>query len=342
MLSTYFMSATMDKTQRTIMMIVPLIFITVIARFPAGLVLYWVTTNLWTVGQGLITRRLMPKTPGAELAEPRLAQAARRRPSGNGARKAHLRPSRRKLKPAAAPPRQAEEGRRPAVTGAELTVEATGETVGEAKWKALRELERLAPSLDKAAVRFQVVSEGQRGLLGVGYTPARVLATVSGDAAAQEADPPPEDESPDARRLRVLLEHVTAAIGIRCRIDVVETADEVSVTCTGGDLGLLIGKHGQTIDAVQTLASAMLNGGSEVRRTVTVDASDYRERRRRTIEALAQRSAEHALREGTHVSLEAMGAAERKLVHEHLKTFAGVETASEGDEPYRYVVVKPA
>jgi YidC/Oxa1 family membrane protein insertase len=62
-LSTYFMSATMDKTQRTIMMIVPLLFITVIANFPAGLVLYWVTTNLWTVGQGLITRHLMPKTP---------------------------------------------------------------------------------------------------------------------------------------------------------------------------------------------------------------------------------------------------------------------------------------
>ena len=62
-LSTYFMSATMDKAQRTIMMIVPLVFITVIAHFPIGLVIYWVTTNLWTVGQGLVTRRLMPKTP---------------------------------------------------------------------------------------------------------------------------------------------------------------------------------------------------------------------------------------------------------------------------------------
>jgi YidC/Oxa1 family membrane protein insertase len=62
-LSSYFMSATMDKTQRVIMMIVPLIFITVVARFPTGLVLYWATTNLWTVGQGLITRRLMPRTP---------------------------------------------------------------------------------------------------------------------------------------------------------------------------------------------------------------------------------------------------------------------------------------
>ncbi|MBV8081297.1 MAG: membrane protein insertase YidC [Actinobacteria bacterium] len=75
-LSTYFMSATMDKAQRTIMMIVPLIFITVIARFPVGLVLYWVTTNLWTVGQGLITRRLMPKTPAPSW--PRRQPAARK------------------------------------------------------------------------------------------------------------------------------------------------------------------------------------------------------------------------------------------------------------------------
>src|SRR3954464_4699109 len=67
--STYFMGATMDKTQRTIMMVLPLVFLTVVSRFPTGLVLYWMTTNLWTVGQGLITRRLMPK-PGAALARP--------------------------------------------------------------------------------------------------------------------------------------------------------------------------------------------------------------------------------------------------------------------------------
>jgi YidC/Oxa1 family membrane protein insertase len=63
MASTLYMSATADKTQRTIFMLMPLVFVFVIARFPAGLVLYWVTTNLWTVGQGLITRRLIPKTP---------------------------------------------------------------------------------------------------------------------------------------------------------------------------------------------------------------------------------------------------------------------------------------
>ena len=85
-LSTYFMSATMDKAQRTIMMIVPLIFITVIASFPAGLVLYWVTTNLWTVGQGLITRRLMPKTPVPSWGR-RTPKSPADGSSGNGAKK---------------------------------------------------------------------------------------------------------------------------------------------------------------------------------------------------------------------------------------------------------------
>jgi YidC/Oxa1 family membrane protein insertase len=68
--STYFMGATMDKTQRRIMMILPLVFLTVVARFPTGLIIYWMTTNLWTVGQGLITRRLVPKTPAAAMRVP--------------------------------------------------------------------------------------------------------------------------------------------------------------------------------------------------------------------------------------------------------------------------------
>ena len=91
-------------------------------------------------------------------------------------------------------------------TGA-VTVEATGETVGEAKWKALRELERLTPSLDKAAVRFQVLSEGERGLLGVGYTPARVLASVDADAVGAELPAEaPVDESEAAARVRGVLD----------------------------------------------------------------------------------------------------------------------------------------
>jgi spoIIIJ-associated protein len=221
-----------------------------------------------------------------------------------------------------------------------VTVEATGETVGEAKWKALRELERLVPALDKAAVRFQVLSEGERGLLGVGYVPARVLANTT----APEGDEalPPTDESELANRVRILLEHVTTALGIRCRIEIVAEDGTLTATCTGDELGLLIGKHGATIDAVQTLVVAIANRGLEERVGVVVDAAGYRERRRRTLEAVAVRSAEEALRAGTRVELEPMSASERRLVHERLKDYDGVCTVSEGNEPNRYVVVELA
>lgn len=219
------------------------------------------------------------------------------------------------------------------------TVEATGDTVSEAKWNALRELERLEPSLDKAAVRFQVLEEGHRGLLGVGSSPARVVAT-----AAVAAVPEREalDESDVSAHLREVLEHVTAAIGLRCRIDIRESDEAIVATCSGGDLGLLIGRHGQTIDAVQTLANAILRQGDDARRQVVVDAAGYRDRRRRTVEALAVRSAEEALRTHAPVLLEPMSSVERRLVHERLKGYDGVETSSEGDEPGRYVVVSPA
>jgi spoIIIJ-associated protein len=219
----------------------------------------------------------------------------------------------------------------------EVSVEATGETIAEAKWQALRELEQLQPSLDKAAVRFQVLTEGKRGLLGVGYTPARVLASVEGGTPA---DVPARDESECAAKVRDVLEHVTTAIGLPCRVEVEESTDALVATCTGGDLGLLIGRHGATIDAVQVLVSAIVGRGEEERKEIVVDAAGYRDRRRRTLEALAVRCADEAV--GTHerVLLEPMSAAERKLVHERLKDYAGVRTASEGDEPHRYVVVE--
>ena len=219
-----------------------------------------------------------------------------------------------------------------------ITVEATGETVSEAKWKALRELERLEPSVDKAAVRFQVLEEGSRGLLGLGSSPARVVATAEG-AAAEEA--PPVDESDLAAHLRELLTHVTTAIGLRCRIEIEESDGAVTAVCSAPDLGLLIGRHGQTIDAVQTLAYAILRQDENARKQVVVDAAGYRDRRRRTIEALAVHSAEEALRSGARVALEPMSSGDRRLVHERLKEYGGVETSSEGDEPNRYVVFFP-
>jgi spoIIIJ-associated protein len=225
----------------------------------------------------------------------------------------------------------------------EVQVEATGETVGEAKWSALRELERQRPGLDKSAVRFQVVSEGERGLLGVGFTPARVIATVDA-AAVATADPaaPPVDESDLAAEARELVSRIVDGIGVPAQIDVDEGEETITVSCSGPDLGMLIGRHGQTIDAIQYLANAaMYRGHSDERKEVVVDAAGYRARRRASLEALAVRSAERALAQREPVELEPMTAVERKVVHLRLKELDGVETTSEGTEPNRFVVVRP-
>ena len=217
-------------------------------------------------------------------------------------------------------------------------VEATGETVGEAKWSALRELEKLHPGLEKNAVRFQVVSEGERGLLGVGYAPARVVASIE-DAAVGA---PAESDSDLAGEVRDLLERITAGIGVRCRIQIDEEDELITASCSGSNLGLLIGKHGQTIDAIQYLVNAIVwRAHPDDRKEVVVDAAGYRERRRAALESLAIRSAEEALATHSSVSLEPMTAVERKTVHLRLKEFDGVETGSEGTEPNRFIVISP-
>ncbi|HKH30770.1 MAG TPA: RNA-binding cell elongation regulator Jag/EloR [Gaiellaceae bacterium] len=225
----------------------------------------------------------------------------------------------------------------------ELHAEGMGETVGEAKWAALRELERLQPGLDKAAVRFQVVSEGERGLLGVGYEPARVLATVSREDGARPDAATADPEGPVPELAREVLERIVEGIGARCRIDLHEEDDVLVATCTGGNLGLLIGKHGQTIDAIQYLANAIVSRTlPDDRRQVVVDASGYRARRETTLASIARRSAERAVQFGDRVELEPMTAVERKVVHVALKDYPGVETTSEGTEPNRFVVVMRA
>jgi spoIIIJ-associated protein len=148
----------------------------------------------------------------------------------------------------------------------------------------------------------------------------------------------PVDESEAAARARELVRRVADGIGVECRIDVREDDDAIHVVCGGPELGLLIGKHGQTIDAIQYLANAAARRGGADAKDVVVDAAGYRARRRATLETMAVRSAQQALREG-RVELEPMTAIERKIVHLRLKEFPGVETSSEGVEPNRYVVV---
>jgi spoIIIJ-associated protein len=225
------------------------------------------------------------------------------------------------------------------VSEGDVVVETTGETVGEAKWAALRELELRHPGIDRSAVSFEVVTEGERGLLGVGYAPARVLARLPADAL----DTIGLDESSLAAEARTLVARVIAALGIDGQAAVVEDDATITVTCTGDDVALLIGRHGQTIDAVQYLLNAISHRAyGDGRKEVVVDAAGYRERRRVTLEGLAERTAEQVKASGSRVELEPMTAVERKVVHLKLKELGGVETASEGTEPNRYVVVLPA
>jgi len=227
------------------------------------------------------------------------------------------------------------------VTG-EIIVEATGETVGEAKWSAVRELQRRVPGLDREAIRFQIVSEGERGLLGVGYTPASVIATadVPGSSPLRSESQP--DDTSQAGIVRELLERTIAASGVPATVRIDEDDDQLVATLVGADLGVLIGRHGQTIDALQYLANAIGHRAlGDDRLRVVVDAAGYRARRAAMLETVARRAAEQAAATGLRVELEPMTAIERRIVHELLKDDPEVETSSEGTEPTRFVVVLP-
>jgi spoIIIJ-associated protein len=234
------------------------------------------------------------------------------------------------------------------VTEPAVRVEATGETVGEARWAALHELERRYPGLDREQIEFVVVSEGQRGLLGVGYEPARVIAALATEppspvpARAPSPPPPPRaDDSEAAALVRELLTQIVAGLSLDADVEIAEAHGRVTGTVSGADLGLLIGRHGQTIDAIQYLANAMIHRNTAEPVEVVVDAEGYRERRERVLCAVADRAAAEARRGGEPVALEPMTSVERKIVHLHLKELAGVGTTSEGVEPNRYVVVLP-
>ena len=228
----------------------------------------------------------------------------------------------------------------------EVSVEQTGETVGEAKWSAVQELERLVPGLDRESVRFQVVSEGERGLLGIGYAPARVIATATRVTrpAPAAAEPSGRGESGQAARVRELLERTIEVVGVPATVHVDIHPDALVATLSGHDLGILIGRNGQTIDALQYLANAIGYRSADPdaeRLPVVVDAAGYRARRAASLGTLARQCAERAVATGARVELEPMTAVERKIVHELLQDDPEVETASDGTEPNRFVVIVP-
>jgi spoIIIJ-associated protein len=141
-----------------------------------------------------------------------------------------------------------------------------------------------------------------------------------------------------------VLEEVVTALGLKGSVEVERDGEVVRGTVHGHDLGLFIGRHGQTIDAIQHVAFRVAlarGGGGEGDLRVVIDAEGYRARRAEALQRVADQAAEDARRYSRPVALDAMTASERKLVHEYLRDRGGVETYSEGEEPDRHLVVAP-
>lgn len=211
-------------------------------------------------------------------------------------------------------------------------VEVRAGSMGEAKWAAMKELELSYPGLQVDHVSFDVLEEGGES--------ARVAATADLSAWQKAAS---EFEWPDepAERVREVLRRITSHLGLRASVDVEQREDGLWAAISGSELGILIGRHGQTIDAIQSLCAQAAYRGLEDRGRVTVDAGGYRERREASLRRQADRGASDAVRFGRPVELDSMSAAERRIVHIYLRERTDVETHSEGDDPYRRIVISP-
>ena len=142
-------------------------------------------------------------------------------------------------------------------------------------------------------------------------------------------------------RVRTIVERIVGDLDLDAEVEVTESDSTITARIQGEDLGLLIGRRGQTIDAIQLICYRAAFRGVDDRKRVEVDAAGYRERQRELLERQADQAADRALKRGRPMDLEAMTAQERRIVHDRLKDRAGIETYSEGDEPDRFVVVAP-
>lgn len=150
-----------------------------------------------------------------------------------------------------------------------------------------------------------------------------------------------EEETDSAELLEEVLEEITDGFGLECEVRVVREEGVLRGCVEGDDVGLLIGRRGQTIDAVQHLAQRIVFPGGQPTARIVIDADGYRERRAAVLREEADDAADEALRLGESVDLDPMPASERRVVHEYLRERGDVETHSEGEEPDRHLVVSP-
>ncbi len=202
--------------------------------------------------------------------------------------------------------------------------EFTGKTIEEALTAAC---EQFCATSDK--VEYHVVEEGASGFLGIGAKQAVIRARVKDSDVVSKAK----------SFLNDIFASMQMAVDTEAVYDDVEK--ELSIELSGDEMGVLIGKRGQTLDSLQYLVSLVVNKGEDDYIRVKVDTENYRERRKQTLENLAKNMAFKVKRSRRTVSLEPMNPYERRVIHSVLQDDKYVETHSEGEEPYRYVVITP-
>lgn len=249
-------------------------------------------------------------------------------------------------------------------------VEKTGKSVEEAIADALKEL-----NVTEEQAVIEVLEEGKKGFFGFGRKDARVRVTIKEETVVEEVeitetivtvneekaeelpvvkDEPAAAEAPAAEpkkavvneeaviKAKEFLQKIFAAMKIEVVMEKFINKNDGSVTFKlhGDDMGILIGKHGQTLDSLQYLTNLVANKNSLERVRVIIDVEDYRERRVETLTRLASRLADKVKRSGERVALEPMNPHERKIIHMALQNDRRVTTLSEGEEPYRHVVIE--
>ncbi|HBI7233320.1 TPA: protein jag [Listeria monocytogenes] len=200
-------------------------------------------------------------------------------------------------------------------------ITAQGSNVEEAIQNALATIET---TRDK--VEVEVLDEGKKGIFGIGSRLAMVKVIEKEDGIQVAID---------------YLLDVATKMGAVITIDVEEVGKDVKLQIKGDSLGMLIGKHGQTLNALQYLTQLIANKTTSQYKNIIVNVGDYRERRHETLVILANKMADKALKTKRAVHLEPMPSFERKIIHAILSENEQIETHSEGRDPYRYIVIKP-
>lgn len=201
------------------------------------------------------------------------------------------------------------------------SVEMTGKTVDEAIQLALAELK-----VTRNEVTVKIIDEGRKGIFGFGSKPAVVSVTKLFD---------PE------RKAKEFIEELAASIGVSFEISTVLSDKKLDINLSGDSASIFIGKRGQTLEALQYIINLVINKGEAPYIGVVVDIENYRQRRRDTLESLAYNLAKKVKLTHKSVSLEPMIAYERRIIHSALQNDRLISTKSEGEEPYRNVVILP-